>query len=520
MENLIYIISILSLFSSRVVARLNDNGLEEVRVGLVVDLSSIEGKILETSFSLALSDFYGNNKGYRTRVTLSSRDSQGDPILALAAATDLLHTAKVEAIVGAQSLQEARLLAAISEKSKVPVISTFVPHTLSLNKYDHFIQLTHGTRSEAKGITKLIHGFNWDSVVVIYEDVDDWREGLQILVDHFQDDGIHIDLTTSFDESSLGTDYMVYQLRKLKSLRAAVFVVHMSEVLVSRLFRCAENLGMMEEGYAWILTARTMNHFHHLDHFVVRSMQRVIGFRSYIPESEELSNFTSRLRKIMVDETTAGMETKHFSVVISVWAHDIACILATAVEKIFVRASDAAIDKVSNIRETIRHSRFKGLSHGDIQITSNRFLSGTFEIMNIVGTREGRIGLWTCGDFCRMRGIVASTTNELETIIWPDESDKIPRHRFLTENVERKRLRVLVTTRNWFPHLVAMRANTFTGFCIEVFKTSMEPFNYELEIIPYDGNDYDELAYTLFNKVHMHYLGSVVLMNFSVKWCF
>lgn len=66
------------------VAGLDGNVYDEVRVGLVVDLSSIQGKILETSFSLALSDFYSINNGYRTRVSVSARDSQGDPILALA----------------------------------------------------------------------------------------------------------------------------------------------------------------------------------------------------------------------------------------------------------------------------------------------------------------------------------------------------------------------------------------------------------------------------------------------------
>lgn len=78
-------IAILALLFSSVVAGPNDDAFEEVRVGLVVDLSSIQGKILETSFNLALSDFYGINNGYRTRVSVLVRDSHGDPIIALAA---------------------------------------------------------------------------------------------------------------------------------------------------------------------------------------------------------------------------------------------------------------------------------------------------------------------------------------------------------------------------------------------------------------------------------------------------
>ena len=58
---------------------------KEVRVGLVVDLGSTEGKILETSFALALSDFYRINNEYQTRISVLARDSQGDPLLAYAA---------------------------------------------------------------------------------------------------------------------------------------------------------------------------------------------------------------------------------------------------------------------------------------------------------------------------------------------------------------------------------------------------------------------------------------------------
>lgn len=63
----------------------NNGVLEEVRVGLVVDLGSVEGKILKTYFTLALSDFYHINSGYRTRVSVLARDSRGDPLLALVA---------------------------------------------------------------------------------------------------------------------------------------------------------------------------------------------------------------------------------------------------------------------------------------------------------------------------------------------------------------------------------------------------------------------------------------------------
>ena len=406
--------------------------------------------------------------------------------------TNLIKNANVEVIIGSQSLQEAKLLATVSEKAKVPVISLLVPNSLSLNKYDHFIQTTHDPTSEAKGITSLIHDLNRTSVVLIYEDADDWRESLQTLVEHFQDERISIDRTASFSESSSGEEYhMMNQLRKVtKVSRAAVFVVHMSDSLVSRLLQCAEKLGLMEQGHVWILTARTMHHFPFSDNFATRSMQGVIGFRSYVPVSSEIMNFTSRV-------TNAFMETKRYSA----WAHDVASILATAVERMSLKTSE---NVSSNLLETMRQSSYKGLSHGgDIQMVGNKFILGTFEIVDMVGTRERRIGLWSCDSFCGIRrDVMASSTNDLE----------IPRHRFLEENGETKKvLRVLVPAGNKVPNLVSMRLDpetgvyTATGFCIEVFKTCIAPFNYQLEFIPYNNGSYNNLAYLLSTQVCCKY---------------
>lgn len=84
MENLISVI-IFTLFFPTIICDPNDRVFEEVSVGLVVDLGSLEGKIIKTSFTLALADFYHKNSGYRTRVSVLDRDSRGHPLVAFAA---------------------------------------------------------------------------------------------------------------------------------------------------------------------------------------------------------------------------------------------------------------------------------------------------------------------------------------------------------------------------------------------------------------------------------------------------
>ena len=56
-----------------------------VHVGLILEMTSMEGKILHSCITMALSDFYDLNIDYRTRIVLHTRDSKGETLLALSA---------------------------------------------------------------------------------------------------------------------------------------------------------------------------------------------------------------------------------------------------------------------------------------------------------------------------------------------------------------------------------------------------------------------------------------------------
>ncbi|KAL0746563.1 hypothetical protein Bca101_028565 [Brassica carinata] len=437
------------------------------------------GKMVGRSVTTALSNFYSINTDHKTRVSLSIRNSHGEPLLALASAVDLLQSEEVEAIITAgDSILETKLLAEIGEKAKVPVISVNSPISSSLSRYSHLIQAAHDFASEAKGITAFIHGFDWKSVGLVYEDDDDWRESMQQLVDHFYEEGVGIQSKAGFTVSS--TEEMVMdRLGKMKDLGTSVFVVHMSEVIATRLVTCAERLGMMGEGFAWILTAKSMSSSFHGK----EAMEGVVGFKTYIPMSRELQNFTLRLR------TSLGNGDDVRLSVSGVWAHDVAWALARSAE--MVNAS-------STLLEAITECRFKGLS-GDFQVKDKKFLSDKFEIVNLLESGERRIGFWNGnGSFSSRRHF-----NKLEeTIIWPGGSAQTPGGRVLGES-KRRKLRVLVTSSNRFPSLMevetsAINVTTVKGFCIEVFQAAIAPFNYDLEFIPWrNGSNYDNLAIAL-----------------------
>ncbi|VYS69694.1 unnamed protein product [Arabidopsis thaliana] len=499
-QTLLSFLLVLLLFISRSFASTKNDDVDggkrvQIRVGLVLDLGSLKGKIVKNSVSMALSYFYAIHNDYKTRVSVSVRNSHGEPLLALASAVDLLKTEGVEAIIGGNSLLEAKLLGELGEKARVPMISLDSPFSLSLSKYTHLIQATHDSTSEAKGITSFINVFDWNSVALVYEDHDDWRESMQLLVEHFHENGVRVQSKVGFTVSS-SEDFVMGRLQQLKDLGTTVFVVHLSEVIATHLFPCARRLGLMGDGFVWILTAKTMNSFHeNIDDFTKQAMEGVVGFKSYIPMSIELQNFTLRWRKSLPVEEA---ELTRLSIS-GIWAHDIAFALARAAEVIRMP------NVTSTLLEEITKTRFNGLS-GDFQLNDKKLLSNKFEIINMRGSSERRVGFLNSNGSFSNRRHLSSTHNKLETIIWPGGSAQSPKGTSLIDS-DRKKLRVLVTSSNRFPRLMKVETDPVTneliveGFCIEVFRASISPFNYEVEYIPWlNGSNYDNLAYALHSQ--------------------
>lgn len=56
-----------------------------INVGVIVDVESWVGKVVRSCITMAVSDFYDINRGYRTRIVLHVRDSKGDSLQSIAA---------------------------------------------------------------------------------------------------------------------------------------------------------------------------------------------------------------------------------------------------------------------------------------------------------------------------------------------------------------------------------------------------------------------------------------------------
>ncbi|KAH7521689.1 hypothetical protein FEM48_Zijuj07G0059500 [Ziziphus jujuba var. spinosa] len=194
----------------------------------------------------------------------------------------------------------------------------------------------------------MVNTFKWRDIILIYEDTDFIRDIIPYMVDSFHENDINVTYKSAIS-NSYTDDNVVEELYKLMDFQTKVFVVHMSEAPVSKLLINAKRLGMMSEGYAWFVTASTMNLLSSVDSSVIDSMQGLVGFKSYIPATKDLQNLALRLRRKFSIELS----------VYGIWAYDSIWAVAEAVE----RARDynklvSAIKNGSLLVEEILRSKF------------------------------------------------------------------------------------------------------------------------------------------------------------------
>lgn len=440
---------------------------------------------------------------------------------------------------------EAISLAEIGNKAKVPIISLFDHSSLpSSNKYPFLVHSTQDETSQFKGIVALVEAFNWEDVTLIYGDSDFERDVVSYMIDSLQDGNVHI--TSKCVITASDTDEkIIKELYKLMSLQTTVFIVHISQAPLSKLLINAKNLGMMSKGYAWFMSATTMNLLHFADDYsVFQSMQGVVGLKSYVPASKDLDNLSSRLRRKFYIEYP-NMEVIESSTY-GIWAYDSIWALAEAVErtkvkvprrststklKIRLNLLDFDTSKFTNygsiLLKEMSQTRMRGLSGEFVFENGRRMSSGTFEIVNVIGKGERRVGLWSAKESTeyphRERNLL--TTNNLEAILWPGGTTTLPKGR-LMKRMNGIKLKIGVPMKTGFKELVRVdydlhsNATHVTGFCIDVFRAAIEllPYQVEYQFMPF-VNSSGLSAGTYNDLVHQVYLQVLAVFKQSRYNC-
>ncbi|WJZ85469.1 hypothetical protein VitviT2T_005004 [Vitis vinifera] len=508
-----------------------------VKVGVVLDMDTWLGKMGLSCISMALSDFYASHGHYKTRLVPEIRNSKRDVVGAAAAALDLLQNEDVQAIIGPASSMQANFLIGLGDKTHVPIISfSATSPSLSSLQSQYFIRATLNDSAQVPAIRAIVQAFGWREVVLIYVGNEYGNGVIPYLTDALQE--IDTRIAYRYVIPPLATDdQIVKELYKLMTMSTRVFIVHMSTPLGPRLFTKANKVGMMDEGYVWILTDGMADMLSTLDESVIDSMQGVLGVKPHVPRSKELKSFEIRWKRKIQQEypTNESYELNIFGL----WAYDAASGLAMAVEQLGTTNFSFQNSNISRnstglgtiqvsktgpyLLQSLLSTKFRGLS-GDFQIVDGQLRSSAFQIVNVIGKGERGVALWTPEN-----GIVRNSNPtykaDLRTIIWPGDSPSVPKGWVLPTN-GMKSLRIGVPVKEGFSEFVKVTRDPITnitkvtGYCIAIFDAVMAalPYSVPYEYIPFETSDgkpagnYNDLIYQVYLQKYDAVVGDTTIV--------
>ncbi|KAK2414371.1 glutamate receptor 2.5 [Trifolium repens] len=488
-----------------------------VKVGAVLDVSNGTVGIIGLScINMALSDFYDSHSHYKTRIQIILRDSHKDVVNAAAQALDLIKNEEVQAIMGPITTMEANFVIKLGDKAHIPIVtfSATSPSLASLQS-PYFFQISQIDSAQVKAITSIIQAFGWKQVVPIYID-NSFGEGLiPYLTNVLQQANIQIPYLSAISLSATD-DAITQELYKIMTtIPTRVFIVHMTPNLGSKLFAMAKKIGMMGQGYVWIVTDSIANLFNSLNFNVWESMEGVIGVRTYIPRTKKLDDFRVRWKRKFISNnpTLVDMNLSIFGV----WAYDATIALAMAIEEVGIGNTKFGYNETNTstnyympnfvkfgiaqngekLSESLSNTSFNGLS-GDFNVVGGKLLAPIFEIINVIGNGEKRVGFWTPNKGLARNldthddinnNIYSSSKDDLGSIIWPGDIYSIPKGWEIP--TIGKKLRIGVPIKKGDNYIGFLRVTydnstnktDATGFSIDVFKAVVDVLPYAL---PYE----------------------------------
>ncbi|KAK3018304.1 hypothetical protein RJ639_002922, partial [Escallonia herrerae] len=185
----------------------------------------------------------------------------------------LLKDERVDAIIGPQKSEQANFVMDLGERAHVPIISFSAtsPSLLPQPPY-YFSKTAQSDDTQVGAIAAIIKSFHWKDIVMIFEDTVYGKGIVPYLANALQDIDARIAYRSVFPLSA-SDDFILKELYKMMTMQTRVFVVQMSHSLAARLFLNAKKIGMMNKGYAWIMTSGLMDIYTSMEPNVKEAMQ-------------------------------------------------------------------------------------------------------------------------------------------------------------------------------------------------------------------------------------------------------
>lgn len=230
-----------------------------------------------------------NNYYNNQNLVFFFRDSGRNPLQAASVAEELITKEKVKVIIGMETWQEAALVTDLGAKFQVPIISfsspPSVPSSLVQLRWPFLIQMSQNLSAQMNFIADMIHAFNSQKVIVIYEDNPYSSESgmLSLLSEALEKFSLQIEYLLAlppFTSLSDPKGFVLDELLKLLPLKSRVFVVLQASLpMVNHLFREAKKIGLLEKESSWIINEEITSMLENVDKSVLSSMEGVLGIK-------------------------------------------------------------------------------------------------------------------------------------------------------------------------------------------------------------------------------------------------
>lgn len=459
---------------------------------------------------------------------------------------------EVQAIIGPTTSMQADFVIKLGNKSRVPII-TFSATSTSLTSHgsSYFFRSAQRSSTQVKAISAIIKAFRWGEVVPIYEDNRFGESIIPCLTEALEEINTRIPYQSVISPSATD-DQIAGELHKLMAMQTRVFVVHMRMGLGSRVLKKAKEIGMISEGYAWILTEGLTTLWRSTDSSTIDSMHGVLGVRTYVPDPlKRLEAFNARWKRKFQQDNPDIINAELN--ILGLWAYDATFALAMAIEKAVsshlrfnktnVSGSSNAVDFESlgvsqngpQLIEALSSIKFIGLS-GDYHFVNGELNSSVFQVVNVNGNGERTVGFWTPENGL-VSGLKSEKTNlnsgskpNLGPIIWPGDTTVVPRGWDFPRNTSK--LRIGVPVKDGFTEFVHVtwdpishKAISFKGYCIDVFVAVMAkmPYAVPYEFIPFATPDhksagsYNDLVDQVYYGVKLFYFSFIFFEKLNYK---
>ncbi|XP_074354304.1 glutamate receptor 2.7-like [Apium graveolens] len=481
-------------------------------IGGVLDLSSRVGKDQKIAMELAVQDFYISTC-YNLPIYLS--DLRGNSGHTASQVMKLVEEKQVQAIMGILTLEEASLVSGFNNGTTVISLAPTAISPLQSAVPPLFIHMSHDIRIHVKCIAALVGHFRWRKLTTIYEQRNTFSTETDFMITELSESLQYVDSTIEHHYtfppiSSLDnpTTFISNELVKLKSLNNRVFVILKSSLqFATLLFERANQMGMMGNGYVWIISDDISSLLDSIGQPVISNMQGVIGFKSnFVDTGDSFEAFKLRFRVKYISEYP---EEEHLNPSINALrAYDATWMIAKAM------STSEGRNKSKILFENILSSNFIGLS-GKISFNNGNLKeSPTFQVMNVIGKSYREIAIWSPefgfsvnskeGEGRKMR-IGNELAGELGSVYWPGGAQSVPRGWRLGN--KEKPMKIGVPARGAFNQFVNVRYDqnhnemNVAGFSIEVFEAAVRQlaYNFSYVFVPYYGS-YDEMVADVYNQ--------------------